>query len=140
MKFILSKNSITRKILIVLLMLLTLTFAIMPNYNVYADTEVVNKENLPDEGKGIIGTLLKQLIQVIDSVSDIVMGVLNKFMLGTDGFTSTMLSKDNSNITDENSWIYAQNVPDNEVDFEFGDGTIDTSVLCFSYILLCQDY
>lgn len=127
MKFILSKNSITRKILIVLLMLLTLTFAIMPNYNVYADTEVVNKENLPDEGKGIIGTLLKQLIQVIDSVSDIVMGVLNKFMLGTDGFTSTMLSKDNSNITDENSWLYAQNVPDNEVDFEFGDGTIDTS-------------
>ena len=126
MKFITSKDSIARKIVIVLLIALTLTFAIVPNYSVYA-TEVLESDDLPDESFTIGGTLLQQLIQLVDGIADIVMGALNKFMVGADGFTSAMLEKDDVNIGNEKSWLYAGNVADDKVDFEFGDGTIDTS-------------
>ena len=127
MRFITNKNSIARKIVIVLLIILTLIFAITPNYSVWADTEVVNEEDLPDEGGAFGGSLLKQLVQIVDAVADIVMGTLSRFMLGADGFTSTMLEKDNDNLDNPKSWLYAKDVDDKDIDFEFGDGTIDTS-------------
>ena len=50
------------------------------------------------------------------------MGTLNKFMLGTKGFTSDMLPKTTRNltVTDPKSWLYAGDVNDADVDFEFG--------------------
>ena len=125
MKFITRKNSIARKMLIIVLIALTLIFAVLPNYKVYAEPEKVEAKDLPDESF-VIGSLLKQIIQLIDGVGDIIMGVLNKFMLGADGFTSAMLPKDNANINNKDSWLYAG---DKEPDFEYGDGTIDTSEL-----------
>lgn len=125
MKFITRKNSIARKMLIIVLIALTLIFAVLPNYKVYAEPEKVEAKDLPDESF-VIGSLLKQIIQLIDGVGDIMMGVLNKFMLGADGFTSAMLPKDNANINNKDSWLYAG---DKEPDFEYGDGTIDTSEL-----------
>ena len=60
MKFITRKNSMTRKILIILLVVLILIFSITPNYSVQAvesqteETDRVNEEDLPDDGNGII--------------------------------------------------------------------------------------
>ena len=124
MKLITGKDNIARKILIILLIALTLIFAIEPNYRVYADTEVINSEDLPDEGNGIVGSLLKQIIQIIDAIGDIIMGAFNKFMLGADKMDSAMLSTSNANINNEDSWLYAG---DEEADFEYGPDTIDTS-------------
>ena len=88
-------------------------------------------ETETDASYDIGGTLLKQLAQLIDGIADIVMGALNKFMLGAKGFTSAMLPKTTPNLDNSDSWIYAGNVKDEDVDFEFGDGSIDTSELIF---------
>lgn len=129
MKFITRKNSIARKMLIIVLIALTLIFAVLPNYKVYAEPEKIEAKDLPDESF-VISSLLKQIIQLIDGVGDIMMGALNKFMLGTDGFTSAMLSvkEAQDNVNSEKSWLHTD-TPDKEVDFEYGDGTIDTSEL-----------
>ncbi len=118
MKFFTNKNNIVRKIFIIILIGLILIFSIAPNYKVYADTEKIEKA--ADAQYDIGGTLLKQLSQLIAGISDIVMGTLNKFMLGTKGFTSAMLPKTTPNLTNKKSWLYAEDVDDANVDFEFG--------------------
>ena len=127
MKFLTRKESVARKILIILLVALILIFAVTPNYSSVQAVEVIEEEDMPDAGGDIMGSLLKQIIQIFAAVGDIAMGVLNHFMLGADGFTSAMLSADNANINNPDSWLYAGDVPDDEIDFEYGDGTIDTS-------------
>lgn len=124
MNLITRKDNIARKILIILLIALTLIFAIKPNYKVYADTVEITEEDIPDSSSGIMSSLLKQIIQIIDAVGDIVMGALNKFMLGTDGISSAMLATSNDNIGNPDSWLYAG---DAEPDFKYGENTIDTS-------------
>ena len=129
MKFLTRKESVARKILIILLVALILIFAVTPSYNSVQAVEEVTQEDMPDEGDGIINSLLKQILQIFAAIGDIAMGTLNHFMLGADGFTSAMLSPDNDNINgsigNPDSWLY---VGDNEeIDYEFGDGTIDTS-------------
>lgn len=135
MKFLTRKSSMTRKILIILLVALILIFAVTPNYSVHA-TEVLEEEDMPDEGEGILGSLLKQIIQIFAAIGDIAMGTLNHFMLGADGFTSAMLSPDNDNIKgsagNPDSWLYVGD--DEEIDFEYGEGTIDTADF-FSWIV-----
>ena len=124
MNFFTNKNNIVRKIFIIILIGLILIFSIAPNYKVYADTEKIEKA--ADAQFDVGGTLLKQLAQLIAGISDIVMGTLNKFMLGTKGFTSVMLPKTTRNLTDTRnltgteSWLYAGDVNDADVDFEFG--------------------
>ena len=118
MNFFTNKNNIVRKIFIIILIGLILIFSIAPNYKVYADTEKIEKA--ADAQFDVGGTLLKQLAQLIAGISDIVMGTLNKFMLGTKGFTSAMLPKTTLNLTDTESWLYAVDVNDADVDFEFG--------------------
>ncbi len=118
MNFFTNKNNIVRKIFIIILIGLILIFSIAPNYKVYADTEKIEKA--ADAQFDVGGTLLKQLAQLIAGISDIVMGTLNKFMLGTKGFTSAMLPKTTRNLTDTESWLYAGDVNDADVDFEFG--------------------
>ena len=131
MKFLTRKKSMTRKILIILLVALILIFAVTPNYSVQA-TEVIEEEDIPDEGEGIIGSLLKQILQIFAAIGDIAMGTLNHFMLGADGFTSAMLSPSNDNIGNPDSWLY---VGDNEeIDIQYGEGTINTAEF-FSWIM-----
>lgn len=130
MRFITRKNSVARKMLIILLVALILIFAITPNYSVQA-VEEITQEDMADEGQGILGSLLKQVIQLIVAIGDIVMGALNHFMLGADGFTSAMLSPDNDNFQDPNSWLYVED--GEEIDYEFGEGTINTADF-FSWI------
>lgn len=125
MKLMSRKKCIARKIFIIVLIALSLTFAISHYYSVYAEPVTTEKEDIPDEGGGIMGSLLKQIIQMIDSVGDIIMGALNKFMLGADSFSSAMLSVSDENLKpDSGSWL-TTNLGD--VDFEYGDGTMDTS-------------
>ena len=124
MKFLTRKMIVARKILIILLVALMLIFAITPNYSVQA-VEVITQEDMPDEGGSIMGSLLKQIIQIIAAIGDIAMGVLNYFMLGADGFTSAMLPVSNNNINNPASWLYVDD--DEEIDFQYEDGTIDTS-------------
>lgn len=137
MKFITRKNSITRKILIILLVVLILIFSITPNYSVQAvesqteETDRVNEEDLPDDGNGIINSLLKQILQIFAALGDIGMGLLNYFMLGADGIDSAMLSPSNDNIGNEDSWLYVGD--DEEIDITFSEGTIETSEF-FSWI------
>ena len=114
MKFLTRKKSMTRKILIILLVALILIFAVTPNYSVHA-TEVITQEDIPDEGDGIIGSLLKQILQIFAAIGDIAMGALNHFMLGADGFTSAMLSPSNGNIGNPDSWLYVGD--DEEIDY-----------------------
>ena len=134
MKFLTRKKSMTRKILIILLVALILIFAVTPNYSVHA-TEVITQEDIPDEGDGIIGSLLKQILQIFAAIGDIAMGTLNHFMLGADGFTSAMLSPSNGNIGNPDSWLYVSD--DEEIDYEYTDDTINTSEF-FSWILGTQ--
>ena len=53
------------------------------------------------------------------------MGTLNHFMLGADGFTSAMLAPSNDNIGNPDSWLYVGD--DEEIDYEYGEGTINTA-------------
>lgn len=143
MRFLTSKNSVARKILIILLVTLILIFSITPNYSVHAEPEDsgsgerVNEEDLSDGGNVIINSLLKQILQIFAAIGDIAMGLLNYFMLGADGINSTMLSPGNDNLTDPDSWLYAQDVDDSNIDITFSEGTIDTSEF-FSWILGTQ--
>ena len=105
MEFITRKNSVALKILTIILITLILIFSITPNYSVQA-TEVIEEEDMPDAGGDIMGSLLKQIIQLIAALGDIAMGVLNHFMLGADGLTSAMLPVDDVNINEETSWLY----------------------------------
>ena len=127
MKFITRKDSMARKILIILLVALILIFVITPNYYNVQAVEEITEEDMPDSGGSIMGSLLKQIIQMLAALGDIAMGVLNHFMLGADGFTSAMLSVENANINNEHSWLYAGDVDDKDIDFYYDEGTIDTS-------------
>lgn len=93
MKFFTKKKN-SQKIMIVLLMVMVLNFSI-PNYSqagAFSD---------------VAGDLLKELVQLIASFGDVVMGALNHFMLGTDKIvTSAMLDKDDVNLSDESSWLH----------------------------------
>ena len=122
----LTKKNLLQKIIIVMLIALVLIFSIAPNYSsVYA------AESDPDQG-GLIGTLLKELLNLIVQLGDIVMSALNHFMLGANGFGSAMLSLDNQNLDNEASWLY---VPDDETtDVSYDEGEINTNNI-FSFIV-----
>lgn len=91
---IFTKKKNSQKIMIVLLMVIVLNFSI-PNYS-----QAVDWNN-------IAGDLLKELVQLVASFGDIVMGALNHFMLGTDKYiTSAMLDKDDANLSDSSSWLF----------------------------------
>lgn len=121
------KNNLVRKILIIILIALSLIFAVLPRYQVYAEPTVINEEDIPDSGNGILGSLLKEVIQLVDAIGDIVMGAFNKFMLGAEGFTSAMLATNDPNLEPgSGSWL-TSDIDANKIDFIYGEGTIDTS-------------
>ena len=121
---VLTRNSIVHKMIIVLLIMLILIFAITPSYNgVYAAD--------PDDGNSIGSTLLKEVVQLVVSLGDVVMGALNYFMLGTSNMWDVMISQTNNNlIKDSGSWLVEgiDNVPaDKLVDHTTNGISIDAS-------------
>lgn len=90
----LTKNKWMQKIILGLVTILTINF-VTPNYT-YAGFWTD------------LGTdLLKEVVQLVGAIGDVVMGLLNKFMLGTTDFSSAMLSKSDINLYSEDSWLYA---------------------------------
>ena len=85
MKFFTKKTTV-RKILLVCLILLLVNFSLVP-YNSYAADE---------DGWG--GALAKEIMRLLQWFGDVIMGMLNNFMLGANtgfgGFGSAMLEKD----------------------------------------------
>src|SRR5699024_9542913 len=61
------------------------------------------------------GDLLKELVQLLASVGDVVMGALNHFMLGTeDIISSVMLDQEDENLTSAASSLYGKGEADIE--------------------------
>ena len=121
---LLTKNSVLHKMIIILLIMLILIFAITPSYNgVYAAD--------PDDGNSIGSTLLKEVVQLVVSLGDVVMGALNYFMLGTSNMWDVMISQANNNLkVDSGSWLVEgiDSVPADElVDHTTNGISIDAS-------------
>ncbi len=120
MKFF-TKKSMVQKIVVAMILLLLVNFTLTPYYS-YADD---------DGGWSIAGSLARELMQLLCWFGDVVMGGLNNFMLGANGFGSAMLSTNDPNMQkNSGSWIRASynntNRDDpNTIVFEAGD--IDTS-------------
>lgn len=122
MKFFTKKSAI-QKIVFVIIILLLGNFTLAPYYS-YADD---------DGGWSLAGSLAKELMQLLSWFGDMVMGALNHFMLGADGYGSAMLGIDDWNFKSEaagKSWLYvdADSVKENDDrTIIFEKGTIDTS-------------
>ena len=90
------KNMLRKTIFALILIILLFSFVI-PQYS-FADGD--------DEGNGVVGSLLKEVVQLFASIGDVVMGALNKFMLGSDEFFSAMLDQDDHNLEEgSGSWL-----------------------------------
>lgn len=70
------------------------------------------------------GKLLKEVVQFVVAIGDVVTGALNHFMLGTDGYDSSMITRENLeyNLQDSNSAFYAEG---EEPDVIIADGEMD---------------
>lgn len=98
MKFF-TKKSTVQKIVLVIIIILLFNFTLAP-YQVFADDD-------DDGGWGIGGTLVKEVFGLLAWICDIIMGGLNNFMLGANGFGSAMLSLDDPNLEEgSGSWLY----------------------------------
>ncbi len=87
-------KSILQKIIFSLMLIILLFSFVIPQYS-YADSE-----------NGVVGSLLKEVVQLFASLGDVVMGALNKFMLGSDKFLSAMISQDDNNLEPgSGSWL-----------------------------------
>ena len=119
-----TKKSVIQKIGFIIIVLVLVNFTLSP-YCVFADTE----EN---DGWSVGGTLAKEVMGLFTWFGDIITGALNNFMLGANGFGSSMLSQNDPNLTDPNSWICVENPASvNKSDAKtvvFENGEIDTSL------------
>lgn len=120
-----TKKSTIQKIVFMIVILLLVNFTLSP-YSVYADTE-------DDDGWSIGGTLAKEVMGLFTWIGDIITGALNNFMLGANGFGSSMLSQNDPNLTNPKSWICVKD-PDSvnkedEKTIVFETGEIDTSLV-----------
>ncbi|MCI8637134.1 MAG: hypothetical protein HFJ36_04750 [Clostridia bacterium] len=123
MKFFTKKTTV-RKIIVVCIILLLVNFSLVP-YASYA---------AEDDDWIIGGALAKEVMKLLQWFGDVIMGMLNNFMLGANtgfgGFGSAMLPKDdNPNLENPESWLYAEGKP---VDYKFEADEIDTSRLGLS--------
>lgn len=118
-----TKKSTLQKIIAVMIIIIIASFTLSP-YSVFADGDE------DDDGWSIPGTLAKEFMGLFTWVCDILMGGLNNFMLGANGFGSAMLAKDDPNLTDEGSWLYAEySTEDDDRTIRFENGEIDTSIV-----------
>lgn len=109
-----TKKSVIQKIMIIIVILLLVNFVVAP-YSSYAGLAEIG------------GTLAKEIMQFLSFLGDVVMGALNNFMLGADGFGSAMLDKDDDNLKDPQSWLYVDS--GEEITHKFTDDEIDTSLI-----------
>ncbi len=106
MKFFTNKK-VTQKIIIALVTVIVLNFSVPIQSQASWFTDVA-------------GDLLQELVLLLDAVGDIVMGALNKFMLGTEKiYNSAMLDQDDINLENKQSSLYAKDGPgENDVTAE----------------------
>ena len=111
------ENNFIRKTILALCVVLVIAFSLPQR--VYADDDW-----------SIGGTLLKEIMKLIASLGDIGMATLNTFMLGADGFTSAMISKDDQNLDlGSGSWL-TDGVDANDPDaVQFSSDEINASFL-----------
>lgn len=85
-----------------------------------------------DHGWSLGGTLVKEILGLFTWIADILMGALNNFMLGANGYGSAMLNKNDPNITDPESWLCVNNEDyqnANSVTKTFKSDDINTGIL-----------
>ena len=110
---LLRKKSFTQKIIIAVI------FVILFNFSVPVEAKAIG---IP---WGDLGSkLLKELMNLIVTLGDVVMGLLNKVMLGTTDMTSAILNYDDPNLT-EGGFVDPSTAPDGaetiEVEHAFED-------------------
>lgn len=94
MKFF-TKKSTVQKIILALVVIILFNFAIpvQSRANIFGDMG---------------GKLLSEIIKLVDSVGDVIMGLLNKTMLGTDEiYSSVILDKDDPSVITEGAVAYS---------------------------------
>ena len=107
-----TKINLIQKMVISLLIVVILFTCIIPK-NSYAAVE------------DIAGGLLKEVVQLFASLGDVVMGTLNKLMLGSDRFLSAMLPQEDVNLEeDSGSWL-VEGVDNEEADVIIPDDYMD---------------
>ena len=95
MKFFTNKK-VTQKIIIALVTVIVMNFCIPIKAQANWFTDVS-------------GDLLQELVLLLDALGDIVMGALNKFMLGTEKiYDSAMLEQGDINLSNKKSSLYAK--------------------------------
>ena len=107
------KTNIIQKMIFALILVILIFNLIIPHY-AFADAD-----------NGVAGSLLKEVVQLFASVGDVAMGMLNKFMLGSDEFFSAMLDQDDNNLEKgSGSWLVEGvegEKPDETVDEKYMD-------------------
>lgn len=88
----LAKKKTIQKIILALLIISSINF-------------ILPKRVSADGWEDVAGDLLKEVVQFVDQIGDVVMGALNKIMLGADGIGSAMLDQDDINLSDYRSWL-----------------------------------
>lgn len=92
MKYFFKKKSI-HKIILALLIICSINF-------------VIPKRVSAADWGNVAGSLLKEIVQLIDYLGDVFMGAFNNIMLGANGIGSAMLERDNSNLDEgSGSWL-----------------------------------
>lgn len=111
-----TKKKTLQKIIFALLLIVLVFNFISPQIVLAADDD--------EADNGILGSLLKEILQLFASLGDVVMGALNKFMLGADEFFSAMLSQDDVNLEpNSGSWL-VQGIDQNP-DVRLGENYMD---------------
>lgn len=88
-----SRKKLVQKIILALLIMVSMNF-------------IAPKRVSAANWEGVAGSLLKEIVQLIDAVGDVAMGLFNKIMLGADGIDSAMLDMDNDNLKEgSGSWL-----------------------------------
>ena len=116
MKFFTKKSTI-QKIMLSCIILLLVNFTVAP-YASYADDDWT-----------LSGSLAKELLQLVAWLGDVAMGFLNNVMLGAStgalDMGSAMLSQNDPNLENPDSWLYVDS--SEAIDKKFNAGDIDTS-------------
>lgn len=87
-----AKKKTIQKIILALLIISSINF-------------ILPKRVSADGWEDVAGDLLKEIVQFVDQIGDVVMGALNRIMLGADGIGSAMLDQDDINLSDYRSWL-----------------------------------
>ena len=100
MKYFTKKKSV-QKIILALAIMVSISF-------------IIPKRVSAAVWEDVSGSLLKEIVQLIDHLGDVVMGAFNNIMLGADGISSAMLYKDDINL-EEGSGSWLKTEPEGEV-------------------------